>query len=88
MQTNNERDWATLHFRAASGEILTEDEATYYREGLEQRHKEERLSFDMEALRQVRNNILVLEAERAQLEKERLLLQTKIAHLEPNLSNL
>ncbi len=87
MNQNTEYDWAQLHFRAASGETLSEPEAAFYRAGLEQRENEEILFFDMAGLKKVRENILKLEMERTQLEKERLILQAKIAHLETKLSN-
>ena len=73
--------WAELHLRAVKGQTLTPQEREVYRQGLTERHEEERLPFDKSGLQQLRTNI-------RQLETQRLLLETKREQLLAQLSQI
>ena len=81
------RAWWPLHLRAAKGETLSPEEQARYLEGKRILHEEEALEGSLIRLRQTREEIKALEAEREKLQERRRQLREKVAVLEAALSD-
>ena len=78
--------WWPLHMRAVEKEPLTAEEREVYEAGLKQLHAEEKLHFDVDALRRAREAVMAKRAQLERLQERRKQLEAKIALLEAALS--
>jgi predicted nuclease with TOPRIM domain len=80
------RTWWPLHLRVARGEMLNAEEQAVYVEGKHRLHEEEALEASLIRLRQTREEIKSLEAERERLQERRRQLRERVTILESALS--
>lgn len=80
------RTWWPLHLRAAKGEMLSAEEQAIYVEGKRRLHEEEALEGSLLRLRQTREEIKALEAERERLQERRRQLRERVTVLESAMS--
>jgi hypothetical protein len=78
--------WWQLHLRIAHGESLTHEEQSSYDAGRRELEQQEQLGETM-AARELREELVALEAEHADLERRRQQLDSEIADLESRLSD-
>ena len=79
------REWWTLHLRVAKGEILSRGEQANYETGRQTLREEERIETSLIQLRQTREEIRNLEAERERLHAQQH-LRERVMALEAALS--
>lgn len=78
-------EWSALHLRVARGETLNEEERAAYEAVLTQLDEEEERILSagfLAKVRQTRNELATLEAERIRLTQEREALEAQIAAIE------
>jgi hypothetical protein len=80
------RAWWPLHLRVAKGERLSAEEQAVYAAGKRRLHEEETLEGSLVRLRQTREEIKALEAERERLQERRQQLRERVTVLEAALS--
>ena len=80
------RTWWPLHLRVAKGEELSTEEQEVYAQGKDSLRAEEMLEGSLLRLRQTREEIKILEAERERLQEHRQRLRERVAVLETALS--
>jgi hypothetical protein len=74
--------WWPLHIRAACGEVLTDEERSFYEAGLQELEREEIGAATLAQIRQTRARLQALEAERDALLARRQQVEAEIARLE------
>lgn len=80
--------WWPLHLRTARGEILSDEERSFYENELSRLYQDEQIQLQVAPSRnlQLRERIEALEAERTRLEAKRKQLDEEIAALEAALN--
>ena len=86
MDNEDFKDWWNLHVRASKGEQLTEAERKAYDEGMRLLRTEGVGEISLAALRQARDEIRELDAERDRLQERRRELRERAKMLESALS--
>jgi hypothetical protein len=76
--------WWEMHLRLARGHVLNAEERALYEAGRQELERDERLQ-ELQTTKQARERLQALEAERSQLERRRLQLESEIAALEKKL---
>lgn len=74
--------WWSLHLKKARGETLNPEDLGYYESALRQLHESEEFPGQLAALRQLRQDLAVLESENSTLQVQRQALDKEIANLE------
>lgn len=86
MDTKTYAVWWRLHVRVAKGEILNSADQVFYIEGKNQLHSEETSNSRIAELRQIREEISAMEAERERLYEQCQQLRSHVLLLESVLS--
>ena len=86
MDAETLKRWRSLHLRVACGDTLSTDDEQFYRSGLREREQGDPIgAASVARLRELRQSVAVLEAERVDLSERGRQVDARIAALEESL---